>query len=337
MADETQRFIATWAEAMSLPQAPATFHREVLVLEDGIEYWLPVQDVVADAMIRELEPGQAIEIFAVYAGQSLLDHVFLVNEFMTAGKPPAEGRRRFRRISLGELGKKKGCGLDSRSWWWGPGDVAPVANSPTELLSVLSVTHPLSRMIASRVHRDSSPVEFLERQSVLEGLTRCVKNDAYGLSRGEAPLVAAIYTRKSTDESLLVGAEPGHRFPGGSLPAALVDGAGAGALAPLVRVVQPESRSPSPAHRCSSPVELFELPHVISNAARKVCLLGFSEFLKPCRAPRGGGRHGTVALRIVGAAAVRAVLTDQPGGGGMSRRTSRVSGPGSAGRGGIGR
>jgi hypothetical protein len=86
MADETQRFIATWAEAMSLPQAPATFHREVLVLEDGIEYWLPVQDVVADAMIRELEPGQAIEIFAVYAGQSLHDHVFLVNEFMTAGK-----------------------------------------------------------------------------------------------------------------------------------------------------------------------------------------------------------------------------------------------------------
>jgi hypothetical protein len=37
-------------------------------------------------MIRELEPGQAIEIFAVYAGQSLHDHVFLVNEFMTAGK-----------------------------------------------------------------------------------------------------------------------------------------------------------------------------------------------------------------------------------------------------------
>jgi hypothetical protein len=93
MADETQRFIATWADAMSLPQAPAMFHREVLVLEDGIEYWLPVQDVVADAMIRELEPGQAIEIFAVYAGQSLHDHVFLVNEFLTAGKPPAEGRR----------------------------------------------------------------------------------------------------------------------------------------------------------------------------------------------------------------------------------------------------
>ena len=89
-----ERFIATWAEALSLPQAPATFHREVLVLEDGIEYWLPVQDVVADAMIRELEPGQAIEIFAVYAGQSLHDHVFLVNEFMTAGKPPAEGGRR---------------------------------------------------------------------------------------------------------------------------------------------------------------------------------------------------------------------------------------------------
>jgi hypothetical protein len=104
MADETQRFIATWAEALSLPQAPATFHREVLVLEDGIEYWLPVQDVVADAMILELEPGQAIEIFAVYAGQSLHDHVFLVNEILTAGKPPAEGRRRFRRISLGELG-----------------------------------------------------------------------------------------------------------------------------------------------------------------------------------------------------------------------------------------
>ena len=86
LGDDTQRFIATWADALSLPQAPAAFHREVLVLEDEIEYWLPVQDVVADAMIQELEPGQAIEIFAVYAGQSLRGHVFLVNEFVTEGK-----------------------------------------------------------------------------------------------------------------------------------------------------------------------------------------------------------------------------------------------------------
>lgn len=35
VADKTQRFIAPWAEAMSLPQAPATFEREVLVLENG--------------------------------------------------------------------------------------------------------------------------------------------------------------------------------------------------------------------------------------------------------------------------------------------------------------
>ena len=86
LGDTTQRFLTTWADAMSLPQAPAAFHREVLVLEDGIEYWLPVQDVVGDAMIQELEPGQAIEIFAVYAGQSLHDHVFLVNEFVTEDK-----------------------------------------------------------------------------------------------------------------------------------------------------------------------------------------------------------------------------------------------------------
>ena len=71
---------------MSLPQAPAAFHREVLVLEGGIEYWLPVQDVVADAMIQELEPGQEIEILAVYAGQSPRGHVFLVNEFVTEGE-----------------------------------------------------------------------------------------------------------------------------------------------------------------------------------------------------------------------------------------------------------
>ena len=80
MADETQRVIAPWAEAMSLPQAPATFAREVLVRENcprarkRVKYWLPVQKAVADAMIRELEPGQAIEIF------------FLVNEFVAAGK-----------------------------------------------------------------------------------------------------------------------------------------------------------------------------------------------------------------------------------------------------------
>jgi hypothetical protein len=37
-------------------------------------------------MIQELEPGQAIEIFAVYAGQCLRGHVFLVNEFVTEGK-----------------------------------------------------------------------------------------------------------------------------------------------------------------------------------------------------------------------------------------------------------
>lgn len=112
LADETQRFIATWAEALSLPQAPATFHREVLVLEDGIEYWLPVQDVVADAMIRELEPGQAIEIFAVYAGQSLHDHVFLVNEFMASGRCRT---REPRRADPSHLSYHSGVALSGRS------------------------------------------------------------------------------------------------------------------------------------------------------------------------------------------------------------------------------
>ena len=80
-----QRHLAVWAEAMSLPAAPAAFVREVRLIEDGRQHWVPVQKVLEVPMRAELTPGDAMEAFVVFIGASAGRTRFLLNEFHADG------------------------------------------------------------------------------------------------------------------------------------------------------------------------------------------------------------------------------------------------------------
>lgn len=66
---------------MNVPGVPLAFRRELKVVEAGIEYWVPVQEVLVPSMKVELGAGQEVELFMIYIGQVAGRHLFLVNEF----------------------------------------------------------------------------------------------------------------------------------------------------------------------------------------------------------------------------------------------------------------
>lgn len=78
---DSRRLIAAWAESMNVPGMPQAFRRELKVTEAGIEYWVPVQEVLVPSMKAELRAGEEIELFMIYTGQVDGRHLFLVNEF----------------------------------------------------------------------------------------------------------------------------------------------------------------------------------------------------------------------------------------------------------------
>ena len=80
-----RRHLAVWAEAMSMPEAPGAFVREVRVIEDGSEYWLPVQEVLVAPMQAELTSGDVMEAFVVFIGASAGRTRFLLNAFYAEG------------------------------------------------------------------------------------------------------------------------------------------------------------------------------------------------------------------------------------------------------------
>jgi hypothetical protein len=81
LSSASRQHLGVWADAMGLPNAPAAFAREVKVIEGGIEYWLPVQDVLVEPMEAELKPGDEMEAFVVFIGASAGQSRFLLNEF----------------------------------------------------------------------------------------------------------------------------------------------------------------------------------------------------------------------------------------------------------------
>ncbi len=56
------------------------FDQDILVEEGSREYWVPVQKVLVPALEREIEPGDQVEVFAVFIGGRVPDWIFLVNE-----------------------------------------------------------------------------------------------------------------------------------------------------------------------------------------------------------------------------------------------------------------
>jgi len=80
LLEDSRRLIRAWSESMSAAGITDAFKREVKVREAGVDYWLPVQEVLAPIMTRELRQ-EAIQLFVIYVGQIDGRHLFLVNAF----------------------------------------------------------------------------------------------------------------------------------------------------------------------------------------------------------------------------------------------------------------
>ena len=86
-----QRFIAFYMDSVGSPEFTEKFLTELLFIEDGVEFWLPVQDVLLSYFREELHKGERVTLFANWIGITYPErggsgvHVFLVNEFEKQG------------------------------------------------------------------------------------------------------------------------------------------------------------------------------------------------------------------------------------------------------------
>jgi hypothetical protein len=82
-----QRFIAFYMESFGTPDFAKKFGTEMLFIEDGVAFWLPVQDVLIPYFRKELRQGESVTLLANWIGITYPErgrsgsHVFLVNEF----------------------------------------------------------------------------------------------------------------------------------------------------------------------------------------------------------------------------------------------------------------
>lgn len=82
-----RRLIAFSMQSNGAPEFAKKFATEFLFIEDGVEFWLPVQDVLIPYFGKELRKGQRVELFAEWIGLTYPErnsrglHVFIVNEF----------------------------------------------------------------------------------------------------------------------------------------------------------------------------------------------------------------------------------------------------------------
>jgi hypothetical protein len=82
-----QRFIAFYMNSVGTPEFAKKFMTELLFIEDGVEFWLPVQDVLLPYFSKEIHKGESVTLFANWIGITYpargesRAHVFLVNEF----------------------------------------------------------------------------------------------------------------------------------------------------------------------------------------------------------------------------------------------------------------
>ena len=76
-----------WARAFRVPiDARRLFVREVLIREDTLVLWLPVQDTVAHVMRQDLHKGDAVLLFVLYLGAyggrgPDINWVFAINDY----------------------------------------------------------------------------------------------------------------------------------------------------------------------------------------------------------------------------------------------------------------
>jgi hypothetical protein len=86
-----RRFISFYMESAGKPEFANKYTTEMLFIENGVKFWLPVQDVLLPYFREELHAKESIILFAEWIGTTYPEkhdkglHVFLVNEFERPG------------------------------------------------------------------------------------------------------------------------------------------------------------------------------------------------------------------------------------------------------------
>lgn len=79
---DKKHLIEMWVKAFAVnPQVAERFQKELLFVENGVPYWLPVQSDLIPAFQQELKGGDCIWLFAQLWGGAQKKLVFVVNEF----------------------------------------------------------------------------------------------------------------------------------------------------------------------------------------------------------------------------------------------------------------
>lgn len=86
VSDKKKEVIAAWLKVFVKPaEYVDLFESEYLFIEDGKEYWLPVQKQVASYFEKELRKSDKVNLYAAWIGARRdsggTEHVFLINEF----------------------------------------------------------------------------------------------------------------------------------------------------------------------------------------------------------------------------------------------------------------
>jgi hypothetical protein len=95
--DERKQFINDWVKTHRLdPRIGELFESELKFIEDGKEFWLPVQKQVIPYFAEELKKGEPVDLYVVIAGgrkfKGKWDWLILVNEFVKVeSQKPAGG------------------------------------------------------------------------------------------------------------------------------------------------------------------------------------------------------------------------------------------------------
>src|ERR1700752_327555 len=87
LTPETVKVIREWAKARKVdPDIVHLFEKELLFVEDSVEYWLPVQKQLVENFAHDWKAGEEVELFIIWIGaiknSGKERWVFLVYEFL---------------------------------------------------------------------------------------------------------------------------------------------------------------------------------------------------------------------------------------------------------------
>ena len=68
-AGKREDFLKIWVQTRGLPERAASLlSREARVLQGDREYWIPFRKAVLDAMLKDVRPGQPVDLYIILAG-----------------------------------------------------------------------------------------------------------------------------------------------------------------------------------------------------------------------------------------------------------------------------